>query len=457
MKKECIAMLLAGGQGSRLYVLTENMAKPAVPFGGKFRIIDFPLSNCANSGIDTIGVLTQYRPLELNRYIGNGQPWDLDRSDGGVHILPPYQSAKGATWFKGTANAIYQNIGFVDMYDPDYVLILSGDHIYKMDYAAMLAHHKRVHADCTIAVMEVPWDEASRFGIMNVDGEDTITEFEEKPKQPRSNLASMGIYVFSWKKLRAYLIADENDADSSNDFGKNIIPAMLNAGEKMSAYRFEGYWKDVGTLDSLWDANMDMLAQGSGLNLLDKDWPIYARAESEPPAYLGETAEVDHSVVTRGSEVEGAVRNSVLSQRCTVAEGAEVEYSILMPGAVVERGARVAYAILGENVRVGENARVGASPEAAPPEEWGITGAARSRRTGCSTAKERRRYDERTARHHFLLRTGAGTARAGGTPDARLHPVRRTLPRRRFHALQSARRRHHRRRRGAARQLPEPA
>ena len=316
MKKECIAMLLAGGQGSRLYVLTENMAKPAVPFGGKFRIIDFPLSNCANSGIDTIGVLTQYRPLELNRYIGNGQPWDLDRSDGGVHILPPYQSAKGATWFKGTANAIYQNIGFVDMYDPDYVLILSGDHIYKMDYAAMLAHHKRVHADCTIAVMEVPWDEASRFGIMNVDGEDTITEFEEKPKQPRSNLASMGIYVFSWKKLRAYLIADENDADSSNDFGKNIIPAMLN---------------------------------------------------------LGETAEVDHSVVTRGSEVEGAVRNSVLSQRCTVAEGAEVEYSILMPGAVVERGARVAYAILGENVRVGENARVGASPEAAPPEEWGIT------------------------------------------------------------------------------------
>ena len=322
MKKECIAMLLAGGQGSRLYVLTENMAKPAVPFGGKFRIIDFPLSNCANSGIDTIGVLTQYRPLELNRYIGNGQPWDLDRSDGGVHILPP---------------------------------------------------HKCVHADCTIAVMEVPWDEASRFGIMNVDGEDTITEFEEKPKQPRSNLASMGIYVFSWKKLRAYLIADENDAGSSNDFGKNIIPAMLNAGEKMSAYRFEGYWKDVGTLDSLWDANMDMLAQGSGLNLLDKDWPIYARAESEPPAYLGETAEVDHSVVTRGSEVEGAVRNSVLSQRCTVAEGAEVEYSILMPGAVVERGARVAYAILGENVRVGENARVGASPEAAPPEEWGIT------------------------------------------------------------------------------------
>ncbi len=373
MKKECIAMLLAGGQGSRLYVLTENMAKPAVPFGGKFRIIDFPLSNCANSGIDTIGVLTQYRPLELNRYIGNGQPWDLDRTDGGVHILPPYQSAEGATWFKGTANAIYQNIGFVDMYDPDYVLILSGDHIYKMDYAAMLARHKRVQADCTIAVMEVPWDEASRFGIMNVDSEDTIVEFEEKPKNPKSNLASMGIYIFTWKKLREYLIADEQDGSSSNDFGKNIIPSMLHAGEKMSAYRFEGYWKDVGTLDSLWDANMDMLAQGSGLNLLDKDWPIYACAESGPPAFLGAQAVVEHSVITRGAEVMGAVRNSVLSCRCTVEEGAEVEYSILMPEAVVERGAKVSYAMLGEGARVGANARVGAAPGETAAEEWGIT------------------------------------------------------------------------------------
>ena len=374
MKKHCIAMLLAGGQGSRLYALTAKVAKPSLPFGGKYRIIDFPLSNCANSGIDTVGVLTQYQPLLLNRYIGSGQAWDLDSIDGGVYILPPYQSAgERGSWFSGTANAIYQNMDFIEMYDPDCVLILSGDHVYKMDYDRMLRAHEQAGAACTISVIQVSMDEASRFGIMNVDGEDTITEFEEKPKQPRSNLASMGIYVFSWKKLRAYLIADENNADSSNDFGKNIIPAMLNAGEKMSAYRFEGYWKDVGTLDSLWDANMDMLAQGSGLNLLDKDWPIYARAESEPPAYLGETAEVDHSVVTRGSEVEGAVRNSVLSQRCTVAEGAEVEYSILMPGAVVERGARVAYAILGENVRVGENARVGASPEAAPPEEWGIT------------------------------------------------------------------------------------
>ena len=372
MKKECIAMLLAGGQGSRLYVLTENMAKPAVPFGGRFRIIDFPLSNCTNAGIDTVGVLTQYRPLELNRYIGNGQPWDLDRNDGGVHILPPYQSATGASWFKGTANAIYQNIGFVDMYDPDYVLILSGDHIYKMDYAAMLAHHKREGADCTISVMEVPWDEASRFGIMNVDERDTIVEFEEKPKNPKSNLASMGIYVFTWRKLRKYLIADENDAASSNDFGKNIIPTMLADGQKMAAYRFDGYWKDVGTLDSLWDANMDMLAQGSGLNLLEKRWPIYGRSTSAPPAYLGADSHVEHSVVTRGCVVEGAAENCVLSERCTVGRGARVEYSILMPGAVVEEGARVSYAIIGENCRIGARAEIGCAPEQAS-EAWGIT------------------------------------------------------------------------------------
>ena len=373
MKKECIAMLLAGGQGSRLYVLTENMAKPAVPFGGKFRIIDFPLSNCANSGIDTIGVLTQYRPLELNRYIGNGQPWDLDRSDGGVHILPPYQSAKGATWFKGTANAIYQNIGFVDMYDPDYVLILSGDHIYKMDYAAMLAHHKRTGADCTISVMEVPWEDAPRFGIMNVDENDTIVEFEEKPKHPKSNLASMGIYIFTWQKLRRYLIEDESDEHSSNDFGKNIIPAMLHRGEKMSAYRFNGYWKDVGTLDSLWDANMDMLSVSSGLDLLEKDWPIYGRSLSAPPTYLGKDARVKHSVVSRGCTVEGTAENSVLSERCTVEEGACVEYSILMPGVTVKSGAKIAYAIIGENAAVGADARVGKAPEQTAEEAWGIT------------------------------------------------------------------------------------
>ena len=334
-------MLLAGGQGSRLYVLTENMAKPAVPFGGKFRIIDFPLSNCANAGIDTVGVLTQYRPLELNRYIGSGQPWDLDRADGGVHILPPYQSAGGASWYKGTANAIFQNIGFVDMYDPEYVLILSGDHIYKMNYAKMLAHHKKAGADCTISVMEVPWEDAPRFGIMNVDENDTITEFEEKPAHPKSNLASMGIYVFTWKKLRQYLIEDESDEASSNDFGKNIIPAMLEAGEKLYTYTFDGYWKDVGTLVSLWDANMDMLSPGSGLNLLDRRWPIYSRTPSCPPAYVGSKADIGNSVVAKGCEVLGEVKNSVLSYGTTVGEGAEVSYAVVMPGAVIEPGAIV--------------------------------------------------------------------------------------------------------------------
>ena len=275
MKKECIAMLLAGGQGSRLYVLTGDMAKPAVPFGGKYRIIDFPLSNCTNSGIDTVGVLTQYRPLELNSYIGSGVPWDLDGSTGGVHILPPYMGSKGGTWYKGTANAIYQNIGFINLYDPEYVVILSGDHIYKMDYSKMVERHKAVGAACTISVMEVPWSEASRFGIMSVDENDLITEFAEKPKEPKSNLASMGIYVFTWKTLRRYLEADEANPNSENDFGKNVIPAMLGDGERMAAYRFSGYWKDVGTLESLWDANMDMLSPESGLDLLDESWPIY--------------------------------------------------------------------------------------------------------------------------------------------------------------------------------------
>jgi glucose-1-phosphate adenylyltransferase len=371
VKKECIAMLLAGGQGSRLYVLTENMAKPAVPFGGKFRIIDFPLSNCTNAGIDTVGVLTQYRPLELNSYIGSGQPWDLDRDDGGVHILPPYQSATGASWYKGTANAIYQNIGFVDMYEPEYVVILSGDHIYKMDYAEMVALHKKSGAACTISVMEVPWSEASRFGIMSVDESDAITEFAEKPKEPKSNLASMGIYVFTWSKLREYLIADENDEGSDNDFGKNIIPTMLAKGEKMIAYRFAGYWKDVGTLDSLWDANMDMLATGSGLDLFERDWPIYGRSVSAPPAILGERADVRHSVITRGCAVNGRAENSVLSVNSMVEEGADVQYSILMPGAIVKKGARVEYAIVGENAVVGENASVGAAPDGS--ESWGIT------------------------------------------------------------------------------------
>ncbi len=366
-------MLLAGGQGSRLYVLTSNVAKPAVPFGGKYRIIDFPLSNCTNSGIDTVGVLTQYKPLELNSYIGSGQPWDLDRMDGGVHILPPYmrEGDKG-TWFKGTANAIYQNIGFVDMYDPEYVVILSGDHIYKMNYDKMLEAHKAANAACTISVLEVPWDEAPRFGIMAVDGEDNIVEFQEKPKQPKSNLASMGIYIFTWQKLRQALIEDEADPNSSNDFGKNIIPKFLAAGEKMIAYRFDGYWKDVGTLESLWDANMDMLSRGD-LDLLEDSWPIYARLPSQPPAYIGKSSLVEHSVVTQGCEITGTVKNSVLSPGARVEDGAEVHYSVLMPGVTVKRGAVVRYAILGENCQVDAGAVVGADPESCEPDEWGIT------------------------------------------------------------------------------------
>ena len=372
MKKECIAMLLAGGQGSRLYVLTGDMAKPAVPFGGKYRIIDFPLSNCTNSGIDTVGVLTQYRPLELNSYIGSGQPWDLDGSTGGVHILPPYQGAKGGTWYKGTANAIYQNLGFIDMHDPEYVVILSGDHIYKMDYSDMLARHKAANAACTISVMEVPWAEAPRFGIMSVDGDDMITEFAEKPKEPKSNLASMGIYVFSWKALREYLVNDEADPNSENDFGKNIIPSMLGDGQRMAAYRFSGYWKDVGTLESLWDANMDMLAPESGLDLRDRSWPVYARSVSAPPAFLGANSTVTHSAVNRGSILEGVVENSVLSQNVTVGEGAAVRYSVLFPGVVVEPGAVVEYAILGEGCQIGRGCHVGGTPENTV-EGWGLT------------------------------------------------------------------------------------
>lgn len=371
MKKEIVAMLLAGGQGSRLYALTSHVAKPAVPFGGKYRIIDFPLSNCVNSGIDTVGVLTQYRPLELNSYVGNGQPWDLDRSDGGVHILPPYQvEGDQGSWFKGTANAIYQNIGFMDMYDPEYVVILSGDHIYKMDYSDMLAHHKKTGADCTIAVLEVTMDEAKRFGIMNVDANDQIYEFEEKPPVPKSNLASMGIYIFTYQKLRQYLIDDEADPNSSNDFGKNIIPNMLNAGEKMMVYRFSGYWKDVGTIDSLWDANMDMLSSNSGIDLYDTSWPIYARTPVKPPHVVGENSVISHSLVTGGCKVDGTVENSVLFHSVTVEEGANVQYSILMPGTVVKAGATVQYAIVAENAVIEAGAQVGAAPTG--EDGWGV-------------------------------------------------------------------------------------
>ncbi|HIV87299.1 MAG TPA: glucose-1-phosphate adenylyltransferase [Candidatus Pygmaiobacter gallistercoris] len=371
--KECIAMLLAGGQGSRLYVLTQKLAKPAVPFGGKYRIIDFPLSNCVNSGIDTVGILTQYQPLVLNEYIGNGQPWDLDRLYGGVHVLPPYQKASGSDWYKGTANAIYQNINFIERYEPEYVLILSGDHIYKMDYSKMLAYHKEQGADCTIAVLEVPWAEASRFGIMTANTEGVITKFEEKPKEPKSNLASMGIYIFTWKKLREYLERDEADKNSENDFGKNIIPTMLADGQRMCAYPFEGYWKDVGTIDSLWEANMDLLNPNVPLDVWDENWKIYSRTAGQPPHHISAQAHVENAMITEGCEVEGEVDFSVLFSNVKVRSGAVVRDSIVMPGCVIEEGAQVHYAILAENVVVKKGAIVGARPEHMEDlDKWGV-------------------------------------------------------------------------------------
>ena len=370
MKKSCIAMLLAGGQGSRLYALTQNVAKPSVPFGGKYRIIDFPLSNCTNSGIDTVGVLTQYRPLRLNSYIGSGQPWDLDVADGGVYILPPYQSAgEKGSWFSGTANAIYQNMGFIESYEPENVLILSGDHIYKMDYADMLREHIAKGAACTISVLQVSMEEATRFGIMNLGEDGYVSEFEEKPQKPKSDLASMGIYIFNWQKLRSYLIADENDPQSSKDFGKNIIPAMLKAGEKLWPYRFDGYWRDVGTITSLWDANMDMLST-TLINLFDPSWPIGSRSPVCPPHFAGDSAEITHSIITEGCEIDGHVENSVLSPSVKVGKGATVLYSVLMPGVVVEEGAVVEYAIVGENTVIRSGAHVGAPPDGT--DAWGV-------------------------------------------------------------------------------------
>ena len=372
-KKECIAMLLAGGQGSRLYVLTQNIAKPAVPYGGKYRIIDFPLSNRINSGIDTVGVLTQYQPLELNDYIGSGQPWDLDRMNGGVHVLPPYQKSTGSDWYKGTANAIYQNLHFIDRYNPEYVLVLSGDHIYKMDYSEMLEDHKKNNADCTIAVLEVPMEEASRFGIMNADEDGKIYEFEEKPAHPKSNLASMGIYIFNWSKLKSYLIEDEKDPDSSKDFGKNVIPKMLANEERMFAYRFDGYWKDVGTIDSLWEANMDLLDPKVPLELYDPNWKIYSRSPVLPRHYISKEAVVQNSMITEGCEIHGTVDFSVLSSGVVVEPGAVVRDSILMSGTVVKSGAVVEYAIVAENVTIGENAVIGKRPEDVQnKDEWGI-------------------------------------------------------------------------------------
>lgn len=358
-KEECVAMLLAGGQGSRLYTLTEKTAKPAVPFGAKYRIIDFTLSNCVNSGIDTVGVLTQYQPLVLNEYIGNGQPWDLDRMNGGVMVLPPYQGSKSADWYKGTANAIYQNLNFINRYDPDYVLILSGDHIYKMDYNAMLEYHKKMNAAATIAVINVPLEQASRFGIMNTDENNKIVEFEEKPKEPKSTKASMGIYIFNRSLLAKYLEADENNPESSNDFGKNIIPAMLDAGEPMYAYEFSGYWKDVGTIQSLWEANMDLLGDNPVFNLYDDDWRIYTRSEVRPPHYIGNDAKVINSIVTEGCEVHGIVENSLLFGGVKVARGAYIKNSIVMQDTVIREGASVYYSIVDGDTEVGAGTKIG--------------------------------------------------------------------------------------------------
>lgn len=372
-KQTTVAMILAGGQGSRLGVLTRKLAKPAVPYGGKYRIIDFPLSNCVNSGIEAVGVLTQYQPLVLNEYIGNGQPWDLDGAYDGVTCLSPYQQMDGAHWYSGTANAIYRNMNFIERYDPEYVVVLSGDHIYKMDYAKMISAHKKNKAACTIAVIDVPLEEASRFGILNTNPDGSIYEFEEKPANPKSTNASMGIYVFSWDKLRKYLEEDEANPDSSNDFGKDVLPAMLEAGERMFAYEFEGYWKDVGTIDSLWEANIDLLDPKTKLDLSGETEKIYSRNPSMSPQYIGENAKVQNSLVSDGCDVDGTVEFSVLFPGVTIGKDAVVTASILMPGAVVEDGAVVEYAIVSENAVIGKNAHVGNKRENVEnDDEWGI-------------------------------------------------------------------------------------
>ncbi|MBR6807095.1 MAG: glucose-1-phosphate adenylyltransferase [Clostridia bacterium] len=381
-KQQCVAMLLAGGQGSRLYTLTEKTAKPAVPFGGKYRIIDFPLSNCVNSRIYTVGVLTQYQPLVLNEYIGNGQPWDLDRMQSGVIVLPPYQGKDGADWYKGTANAIYQNLAFINRYDPDYVLVLGGDHIYKMDYNAMLQNHIKNGADCTIAVLNVTLEEASRFGIMNTDENMKIVEFEEKPKHPKSTNASMGIYIFNKALLEKYLIEDEADPTSSNDFGKNIIPKMLGDGCAMYAYPFEGYWRDVGTIASLWDANMDLIGDKPEFDLSDKKWRIYSRNSALPPQYVGEMAKVSNSLITEGCVIEGIVENSILSSGVIVEKGAYIKDSVIMSGVRVCKDATVNYSIIDENCEIGENCVIGRTRSAGA--DVTIVGAGLSLPAGCN-------------------------------------------------------------------------
>lgn len=359
MKKKCIAMLLAGGQGSRLTVLTEKTAKPAVPFGGKYRIIDFPLSNCVNSGIDTVGIMTQYQPLELNEYIGNGRPWGLNSNFGGVQILPPYSRSKKSEWYSGTANAIYQNRFFIDRYNPDYVLVLSGDQIYKMNYSSMLSFHRKNKAECTIAVFDVPVSDASRFGIMNCRDDGSIYEFEEKPKNPKSTKASMGIYIFDWKLLREYLKEDAKDPFSDNDFGKNIIPKMLSDKRRMFAYLFDGYWRDVGTIESLWQTNMDLLSESGGVGLKDKNFKIYSRNYAQPPSYIDKSAKIENAMIADGCKISGRVKSSVISVGCRVDENSIVENSVIMPGAIIESGAKVINAVIGEKCRVCENVSVG--------------------------------------------------------------------------------------------------
>lgn len=395
-KQETVAMLLAGGQGSRLGVLTSKLAKPALPYGGKYRIIDFPLSNCVNSGIDAVGVLTQYQPLVLNEYIGNGQPWDLDGMNSGVTVLPPYQRSRSADWYKGTANAIYQNIDYIDRYNPDYVVILSGDHIYKMDYSKMIAAHKENNADCTIAVINVPLEEASRFGILNTNPDNSIYEFDEKPKVPKSTKASMGIYVFNWCKLKKYLIEDENDVNSENDFGKNVLPKMLESGERMFAYEFEGYWKDVGTINSLWESNMDLLNPNTGLDLNDEKWKIYSRNPVMPPQYIGLDACVQNSLIADGCNIYGEVDFSVLFAGVYVAPSAIVKDSIIMPGVKIEEGAVVQYSIVSENAVIGKNSVVGSRPEDCEnKDDWGITVIGSNRIVGAnSTVKANTMVDK---------------------------------------------------------------
>ncbi len=372
-RTECLAMLLAGGQGSRLGLLTKNVAKPAVPYGGKYRIIDFPLSNCVNSGIYTVGVLTQYQPLELNEYIGNGNAWDLDRANGGVHILSPYQQIEGTEWYKNTANAIYQNINFIDRYNPEYVAVLSGDHIYKMDYDKMLQYHKDNDAVCTIAVMKVPWEEAPRFGILNTKDNNEIYEFQEKPAEPKSNNASMGVYIFSWEELRKYLIDDEADPNSKHDFGGDIIPKMLGDGKKLMAYDFDGYWKDVGTIDSLWEANLDLINPNVDLDLSDTSWKIYSNSPVAPPHFMDKNAEVQNSIVTEGAYIGGEVESSVIFSNVEIEDGALIVDSVIMPGAKIKKGAKVLYSIVAQDAVIEEDAQIGECPENLEPGTWGVS------------------------------------------------------------------------------------